>query len=116
MLCHYPIGTPSELKPEAYAHGLEDKQALGKVLVDSGRRILYLHGHIHWPWRWDYEGNPNVTTINVGAPMLKGSRYPYGQGFLSMDWPEDADQPSAITRHMRDASSGAWTTSPCESA
>jgi|MDTC01.3.fsa_nt_gb 3',5'-cyclic AMP phosphodiesterase CpdA len=107
VLCHYPIGTPPDLKPEAYAHGLEDKQALGKVLCDSGRRILMVHGHIHWPWQWDYNDNPNVTTINAGAPMLKCRHYPYGQGFVSLDWAPGEAWPSAITRHVRDAN-GAW--------
>lgn len=111
VLCHYPIGTPPDLKPEAPGHGLEDMQALGEVLVNSGRRILYLHGHIHWPWHWHYDTDARVTTINAGAPMLKSQRYPYGQGFVTLDWPEDAAGPTTMTRHVRNAA-GHWQEEP----
>ena len=83
VLCHYPIGTPPELPEEAPGHGLQDARELTEVLAASGRPILYIHGHIHWPWRWVPPEAPNVTTINAGAPMLaRGRLVAYDAGKL----------------------------------
>ena len=106
ILCHYPIGTPPDLPREAPGHGLQDAQALRKLLAASHRPVLYIHGHIHWPWVWTPEDAPNVITINAGAPMLTSSVYPHGQGLLELDLQEDT---VTIIRHtMR--SPNVWQT------
>ncbi|MFT5189122.1 MAG: 3',5'-cyclic AMP phosphodiesterase CpdA [Verrucomicrobiales bacterium] len=105
VLCHYPIGTPPDLPEEAVGHGLQDKAALMKLMADSGLEITYVHGHIHWPWIWKPPAAPNVTTVNVGAPMLMGSRYPRGQGLVELVVKK---RQVHVTRHVLD-SAGVWS-------
>lgn len=83
VLCHYPIGTPPDQPEEAVGHGLEDAAALKEVLVEADRKLIYLHGHIHQPWVWGLQGS-QVITVNAGAPMLTGSRFPEGQGLVEL--------------------------------
>jgi len=111
ILCHYPIGTPEELPDEAPAHGLQDTDALLKVLAESGREITYIHGHIHWPWKWTPLTALNVTALNAGAPMLTSSRYPQGQGFLEIELPESTEE-IVCRRQVLDPARGWQTAAP----
>ena len=111
ILCHYPIGTPEELPDEAPGHGLQDTDALLKVLAESGLEITYIHGHIHWPWKWTPPTAPNVTVLNAGAPMLTSSRYPQGQGFLEIDLPESIEE-IVCRRQVLDPARGWQTAAP----
>ena len=112
ILCHYPIGTPEELPDEAPGHGLQDSEALIDTLAESERAITYLHGHIHWPWKWTPPNAPNVTALNAGAPMLTGSQYPQGQGFLEIEIPDD-DGEIRYSRQVLDGEGEAgWKSTP----
>lgn len=110
VLCHYPIGTPPDLPEEAEGHGLQDKEALTRVLAESGRAIVYLHGHIHWPWRWVPPNAAKVVTVNVGAPMLTSATFPLGQGIAEL---VIKDGGVRVHRHVMDVD-GRWTVSPEE--
>lgn len=106
ILCHYPIGTPEELPDEAPGHGLQDTNALIDTLAESERPITYIHGHIHWPWKWTPPRAPNVIAVNAGAPMLTGSRYPQGQGFLELEIPETGGEIGTSRQEPNDK--GSW--------
>ena len=108
ILCHYPIGTPPELPKEAPGHGLQDTEALVQLLAEAKRPITYLHGHIHWPWKWVPKAAPNVSAINVGAPMLTSSQYPMGQGFLEMELPEAGSEQELTFSRQCLSKDGQW--------
>ena len=109
MLCHYPIGAPRGVMSEPRTHGLIDKPELLRILRESDRRVLYLHGHVHRPWCWCPPQAPNVIAINAGAPLMTSRDYPHGQGFWQIDAENFADGRNVLrfTHHSR-SESGAW--------
>ena len=49
VVCHYPLLHPAG-KEEALQHRLDDLQALRDVLAKYEARMIYAHGHVHYPW------------------------------------------------------------------
>ncbi|MEM7383795.1 MAG: metallophosphoesterase [Verrucomicrobiota bacterium] len=110
MTCHYPVGIPTGFIAEATGHKLQDDRELVQILLDSGRRITYLHGHIHRPWAMRVQESPRVRAINLGAPLMTSREYAQGQGFVEIDTSGDR---MTFTRHLLGSDQG-WSTQEIE--
>lgn len=110
VMCHYPA---FEREGDRYTwnHLLVDMPELQTVFRDSPARLLHVHGHEHHPWFYPVptEGFGHVVDINAGAPVMKNSKYPFGQGFCELHLPVTASEPVAYVHHFRDEH-GVWTT------
>lgn len=110
VLCHYTLGLPPSLPPEASRHKMIDQDELRAVLAAGGRDTLYLHGHVHTPFCWRLAGVPgggNIVAINAGAPLMHDARWPNGQGF----WEIRVEESWKPIHHSHEAD-GRWSAEP----
>ncbi len=98
VLCHYTLGTPPRSKPEHWSHVMTDAEQVTAALGESGRDVLYCHGHVHRPWCWRLSEAANIMTLNAGAPLHIGTDHPQGQGF----WQIETDGGWNLVRHRMD--------------
>jgi 3',5'-cyclic AMP phosphodiesterase CpdA len=91
LLTHYALGKPSPQRPPRWSHRLKEHDAVLEILRRARGRVVYLHGHVHFPWYWQREDlkPARVLDINSGAPCLITHECPYGQGFWSIRLPDD---------------------------
>lgn len=125
VLTHYSVGKPmaldktsnmpiafglrahdesSKVRPQKWAHQLEDQSDFLRALGECRGRILLMHGHVHRPWVWrrPEPGLQHVIDINAGSPVLLSEAFPCGQGFWEFELPEgagDASRKPVIARH-----------------
>jgi 3',5'-cyclic AMP phosphodiesterase CpdA len=107
VLCHYTLGMPPDLPPEAARHAMIDAEALKIILSTGGRPTLYLHGHVHTPFCWRLVERPEIVAVNAGAPLMHDHRWPDGQGFWEIQTGSDGLEPWTLMHHARD-SAGQW--------
>jgi 3',5'-cyclic AMP phosphodiesterase CpdA len=114
MLCHYTLGAPPDQPAEGRAHRLIDQTRLLTVLRESGRAVLFVHGHVHRPWCWRPDDAPGVVALNAGSPTHVDRTFPTGQGFWQLDF--DADRGSTPWRliHRRPTPDGSWADRPID--
>ena len=100
VLSHYTIGKPPHMRPSRWAHQLSDLDAMIDLLASHKSRVIFIHGHVHYPWRWhpDHPRLGHLIDINSGAPCLVTKEHPYGQGFWEIELPDSAQDP-VVTRH-----------------
>lgn len=114
VVCHYPLLHPKG-QEEAVQHRLDDLQALREVLTQCKARMIYAHGHVHYPWCLTpphdkishvEDGNleaaafDRIIDLNVGAPCMKHRDYPDGEGFWQIDLPGDARDKILFSHHI----------------
>jgi 3',5'-cyclic AMP phosphodiesterase CpdA len=125
VLSHYSVGKPmaldknqnmpvsyglrvhdesSKVRPQKWAHQLEDQAEFLRALGECRARVLLMHGHVHRPWVWrrPEPGLQHVIDINAGSPVLLSEAFPCGQGFWEFELPEgagDASSKPVIARH-----------------
>lgn len=97
VVCHYPLGTPPSRPEEELSHGLQDIPEVVELLADLGRPTIYLHGHVHYPWCWRLPAAENVVAINVGAPVMRKNKFPYGEGYWLMERDEHVDAAGSLS-------------------
>jgi 3',5'-cyclic AMP phosphodiesterase CpdA len=102
VLCHYALHRPPgqpEMKP---SHRLADADAVESLLAACPGPVLFLHGHVHQPWCWrrGEAGLKHILDVNAGAPCLRDTAHPHGQGFLQIDLPSDPHEPVGLLRHV----------------
>lgn len=110
LLCHYTPGVPGAIR-ETWSHRLIDERALVQSLAQSGRKILFVHGHVHRPWCWRLEDATHVVAINAGSPTRTSKTMPRGQGFWQLDF-ELARSPCWTLTHHRLHAPGQWLATP----
>jgi calcineurin-like phosphoesterase family protein len=115
VLCHYPFGKPSPLRPMKQGHRLLDEDAWRNAIACCRGRVVIVHGHVHCPWLWRPElagesGDVNsgdarcrVLDINAGSPTMAGGAWPRGQGFWAIDLPADPSQSIGLTHQVMGA-------------
>jgi len=111
VMCHYPIAMPPGHPPEPKNHALIEPEKLTDVLVQCKAHTLYLHGHVHKPQCWRHTEGQRLTILNAGAPLMRKSHWPQGQGFWQIDLPDAAEQPATLIHHVQDAD-GNWHGDP----
>ncbi len=102
LLTHYPPRVIDRFGPQKWQHRLADRDQLDDLLRSCKSRVLHLHGHIHHPWHWPRcePGLEHVIDICAGAPTLRSSDHPFGQGVWQFDLPDDPSQPLQMVRHL----------------
>ncbi len=92
LLTHYALGKPQGHRPARWSHRLREHDQMLELLKTARGRVVFLHGHVHYPWYWEREdlAPARVTDINSGAPCLVTPLHPCGQGFWSIKLPESA--------------------------
>lgn len=90
VLCHYALGKPAPMKPMSWEHKLADEAAMLRLLESCPGKVIYLHGHVHYPWLW--RRSDRLTDINAGAPCMRTSEHPRGQGFWQIDLDDDSGE------------------------
>ncbi len=101
VLCHYPVVEPP-LTPRHKSHDLKERLSLRGMLEGCRAKVVFLHGHIHKPWAL-LPGPPSsapFASINAGAPCMTSDKYPAGQGFWSIDLPDDPHDAVRLTHHL----------------
>ena len=107
VLCHYTASTPPPEVHEPPRHGLIDAaevRALMREAAAAARAVVYLHGHIHRPWCCCAEeaGLDRMLDLNAGAPCMRSTLFPEGQGFWELDLPSPPAMPRC-RHHVPDA-------------
>ena len=102
IMCHYPAIPKPDGSGTGWNHRLADAPALLDILRKCAAPIIYLHGHVHKPWRVEkpLEGLEHMIDLNVGAPIMRRTGYPHGQGFWQLDLPESAQEAVGFTHHV----------------
>jgi hypothetical protein len=64
-----------------------------------------MHGHIHKPWHFipNGEAKSPIELINAGSPCYTTNRYPMGQGYWTIDLPDDPHAPLKAEHWVPDA-------------
>lgn len=93
VMCHYPLFAPAGMKI-SHNRDMEGRAHLAKILKRAAPRVVYVHGHIHQPWHLTRDADDvPFDCINAGAPCQtvdkSGKKWPAGQGFWTVDLPED---------------------------
>ncbi|MFI4861458.1 MAG: metallophosphoesterase family protein [Phycisphaerales bacterium JB063] len=121
VLCHYPCVVPPDVH-EHDSHRLADAAALREMLAkhtQQGARVVYVHGHIHYPWFVEPGSNEDdtgsqtagdavaqagvpFTCINAGAPCMVSPEFPHGQGFGELVLPDNPAGTLIVRRHALD--------------
>ncbi|MEX2214420.1 MAG: metallophosphoesterase [Phycisphaeraceae bacterium] len=102
VMCHYPAIPKPDGSATLWNHRLADAPALLNILRQCAAPIIYLHGHVHQPWRIEMpaQGLERMIDLNVGAPIMRRTGYPHGQGFWQLDLPESPPSPVTFTHHV----------------
>lgn len=100
VLCHYPCALPSHIH-EHESHALQERDALREVLENCHGRVVYIHGHIHYPWHHEPGDGSAVpfTCIDAGSPCMISDDYPAGQGFFEIELPDDPSHKLMVKHH-----------------
>jgi 3',5'-cyclic AMP phosphodiesterase CpdA len=108
LLTHYALGKPQGHRPARWSHRLREHDAMLELLKTAKGRVVFLHGHVHYPWYWEREDllPARVLDINSGAPCLVTGAHPCGQGFWSIRLPEGVDGPVSAEHHAFEACEG----------
>lgn len=124
VLCHYPCSLPPRV-PSAWSHDMKEAEGLKRELANCRGRVVYVHGHIHKPWhvlppqappppassdaesprrkaggRGKSAARPAFECLNAGSPCMTSEQYPLGQGFWTIDLPENPRAPLTSTHHI----------------
>lgn len=118
ILCHYPVSVPRGVA-KFWTHDLKEERAVRHAIAACRGRVVYLHGHVHRPWRHDADRRGlRVTSINAGSPSFASDRYPLGQGFWTIDLPDDPADDLTAEHHApfpHDADERRWIVTRPES-
>ncbi len=90
ILSHYPIYSPAN-QHNHKNHELLDATQLQQTLQASPAKQIYIHGHIHKPWllKLPISQHPFTLSLNTGAPVMTSPLYPQGQGYWTIDLPQN---------------------------
>lgn len=101
VMCHYPAVARPDGRATPWQHRLANAESVLNLLRGCRAKIVYLHGHVHKPWLVPAAaGIANLTDLNVGAPIMRRTEYPHGQGFWQLDLSDDAQANVTFTHHV----------------
>ena len=101
VLCHYPCVVPRGT-PGGWSHDLAEAAALRDLLQASPAEVVFVHGHVHKPWfvAGPKGLRPGFRVLNTGSPCMLGKRFPAGQGYWTLELPDDPTDRLLATHHV----------------
>ena len=110
VLCHYPCVVPRGT-PGGWSHDMAEAGPLRSLLQESPAEVVFVHGHVHKPWFVSGPKGlrPGFRVLNTGSPCMLSAKYPAGQGYWTLELPEDPSGGGAgpvATHHVPRVSGG----------
>ena len=107
VLCHYPCVVPRGT-PSGWSHDLAEADALRDLLQASPAEVVFVHGHVHKPWFVSGPKGlrPGFRILNCGSPCMLTRKHPAGQGYWTLDLPDDPTGDLVATHHAAEVGGG----------